>query len=215
MTKIDWSVYPKDKIKIYISNKGITEINWDNCPSTIKIVCLSHNKITKMNWLGCPISIEKIYLNNNQITEMNWEKAPSLTNLTFIDLMCNKITEINWKEVPPNLKYIDLMINKITKLNWNGVPRFLEFIYLPSSVNLCSINWRDCRNDEICIIYPANLLVDYQNYKESKDFIPYLPDTSPKKELHYELESIWWSAPNGIRYIEDIQELKQEGFFSS
>lgn len=52
---------------------------------------------------------------------------------------------------------------------------------------------------------------DYIEYKKSNKFVPYLPEISPlKKELHYEMEAIWYSCPNGVRYLEDITELKEK-----
>jgi hypothetical protein len=68
------------------------------------------------------------------------------------------------------------------------------------------MNWVGCRNDLITLIYPKPLYNEYLEYKKSKDFIPYLPNIKDKKELHYELNSIWWSCPDGILFKEDVKE---------
>jgi Leucine-rich repeat (LRR) protein len=116
---------------------------------------------------------------------MNWDSCPN--SLTEINLSKNELSEINWVGCPPGLTTIGLSYNKITQMNWDS-----------------------CRNEFITRL--ANpYFSDYLIHKQSKNFIPYLPIVSKeKKELHYSLSHIWWSCPNGIRYLEDVQELKEE-----
>jgi hypothetical protein len=75
------------------------------------------------------------------------------------------------------------------------------------------MNWDGCRNDLITSI--PEFYKDYLEYKKTDAFIPYLPVVSKiKKEIHYELESIWWKCPDGILFKEDIQNLMDSGFLN-
>jgi hypothetical protein len=159
-----------------------------------------------MNWDSCPSCLTTIDLGGNEITEMNWDSCPSC--LTTIDLRGNELTEMNWDSCPSCLTTIDLGNNKITQMNWEGCPHGLETIYLGGN-KITQMNWDSCRNEFITGLKNP-YYSDYLKHKQSKNFIPYLPIVSKeKKELHYALSHIWWSCPNGIRYLEEVQELKE------
>jgi hypothetical protein len=71
-------------------------------------------------------------------------------------------------------------------------------------------------SDLITCIYPKNFYKDYLEYKKTDAFIPYLPIVCKnKKELHYELNSIWWKCPDGILFKEDVKELANSGLFET
>ena len=165
------------------------KIDWKKYDSTDTVIDLRYNKITEMNWNGCPPSLTSISLNCNKITEMNWNGCPP--GLTKIDLTFNKITVMNWDGCPPGLTEINLSFNIITEMNWEG-----------------------CRNVLINIL-PCTYHDEYKKYKKTDAFIPYLPIVSKlKKELHYEIESIWWKCPDGILFKEDIKNLIESGYLN-
>jgi hypothetical protein len=93
-------------------------------------------------------------------------------------------------------------------MKWKGCPPGLQYIYIEDNY-LESMNFDYCRN-----VYIKEMDIYHEEYYDhtlSDKFIPYLPLVSKeKKELHYEFESIWWSCPNGVRYLEDVQELKED-----
>jgi hypothetical protein len=164
-------------------------MNWEGCPPGFTRIYLDNNQITEINWGGCPDSLTTIYLNINRITNIDWEFCP--VGLTRIYFSNNQITEMNWEGCPPGLTTIYLRDNKITEMNWNG-----------------------CRNDLIDSIYPFTK--KYLEYKKTDAFVPYLPEVSKlKKEIHYELNSIWWKCPDGILFKEDIQNLINSGLFET
>ena len=174
MEQINWEKYSKNTKRIDLQHDydSIIEINWKGCPPRLTSINLNNNQISEINWEGCPQSLTHIYLSNNQISEINWKGCPQ--SLTHIGLSNNRISKMNWEGCPPpGLAEIYLGNKSITKMNWEGCPQGLTKIELFSNP-ITEINWKYVPWNLEFIFY-CDLIIKYEEYKESRNNIPDLP----------------------------------------
>jgi hypothetical protein len=105
----------------------------------------------------------------------------------------------------------EIKLKNITTMNWKDCPELTEIIL--SGNKITRMNWKGCRNEFIKYFGYNIDLNHYIEYKKSPNFIPYLPmGCKNKKEIYYELVHKLSTPPNGILFLEDLEEMKSLGF---